>query len=648
MGIFQRANICLFGLFASLWSFDLSVDTLYAFQFDSTERSETFFENTTGRTIVFDSFDLEEIELHGDQYNLQFELRTPDSNGVSMRTKYQFEREGAYVHGTRKRSAIVYMGEVVTINDLQLDLCLWCMGLPKRSAIAAMNDLIIFKLIVHAGKETASVIIASKQRVAKPEAPSGLTAEALSENDVKLTWDPAQDDATEKWRVYREGDLVGVTSQPSLIDSSLSGDLTVFYRICAVNSIGMESEKTSSISVTTPSDSKPPKIDNVGCFHGPTKVWVIFNEPLDTTTAQDKLNYVIDNGISVKSAKLLADYRTVELAVDSLSVLVDYTLTVSGVYDMSDLRNRIEDNSTAGFRLGGVFDDFDDNSLDPVWQQVDYDNWNGSSVNETGKQLEVTARGTDVNGVNNEFVGIYRDDVYGDFDISVKVVSFTNTDRHARCGIMAANDLTDLSKGGYCISGTFPQETYMAANDIGTIGQIEGYAPGGAVNLPCWLRLKRTGDSFSFYYKNSELTDWTEIKSGVTPLQTAANSQICLFACSHNTGAEATAVFDDFNAGSSGRTPPPIIPITVPVKATIQSNRGMLPLQITHGMAVITLPPIQWQAHLADASGKTIISYDGTGNGILQLPATKLSSGLYFFRLMTPSKQYNITLPVVE
>lgn len=633
----------------NLSAFDIGRDTLYAYEHDNTDRVETFLINNSDDLLIIDSIDVEEIEIHADQYNLKFELRTKDTvSNDTIRVPYQFEREGGYIHGTRKRTMAVRGNETVKIHDLHLDLCLWCTSLPKQRSTSAVNDPMIFKLTVHAGDDEESVIIKSKQRVAKPKKPSGLAAEPLSENAVRLTWDNPNDGATTQWHIYREGELVGITTERSFIDSSLYGALTVFYRISAANSMGMESDKTSAVSATTPSDSKPPDIDIVGCFHGPDKVWVIFNEPLEKPSAENKSNYQIDQNIRVKSAVLLADYRTVELMVDSLEVFVQYKLTVNNVYDMSDFHNKINDNTEAVFRIGGVFDDFEDNSLDPVWKEVDTDNWNGSSVNEKNNQLELKGRGKDVNGASNEFIGVFREDIFGDFDVSVKVVSFTNTDNHARCGIMAANDITDPSKGGYCVAGAFPTRTYRAVNTGGTIGQFDGYDGGDQVNLPCWLRLKKTGTSFQFYYKTSELTDWIEIGNAASPMQTEANSQICLFACSHNTGAEAIAVFDDFNAGSSGRTPPAIIPIAVPVAKPIEKYAQPYSFDIINGRLRISQPGIQWKAYLFDASGRLIFTQSDTGNKGWTIPLQSVRSGIQFLRIESPGIKIDKKLTIMK
>ena len=62
----------------------------------------------------------------------------------------------------------------------------------------------------------------------------------------------------------------------------------------------------------------------------PNIVKVIYQDPIDRTTAERVENYSIDNGIEVQGAFLQPDDKTVYLSVSALSSGVDYTLDVAG------------------------------------------------------------------------------------------------------------------------------------------------------------------------------------------------------------------------------------------------------------------------------------------------------------------------------
>ncbi|MFC4097448.1 PQQ-dependent sugar dehydrogenase [Euzebyella saccharophila] len=83
-------------------------------------------------------------------------------------------------------------------------------------------------------------------------------------------------------------------------------------------------------------DNSPPEVSSVK-LNGNDEVRVRFNEYVDINTAGSSANYAIDNGISVSSATLLSDGRTVVLNTTAMSTSIDYTLTVSKVENTGGL-----------------------------------------------------------------------------------------------------------------------------------------------------------------------------------------------------------------------------------------------------------------------------------------------------------------------
>lgn len=87
-------------------------------------------------------------------------------------------------------------------------------------------------------------------------------------------------------------------------------------------------------------DTTPPTLDSV-LATSETTVAVVFSEPVEQSSAQTVANYVIDQGVTISSAVLQADTRTVVLAVSVLSEGVTYTLTVNDVIDCASTPNPI-------------------------------------------------------------------------------------------------------------------------------------------------------------------------------------------------------------------------------------------------------------------------------------------------------------------
>ncbi|WP_289062482.1 malectin domain-containing carbohydrate-binding protein [uncultured Zobellia sp.] len=89
-------------------------------------------------------------------------------------------------------------------------------------------------------------------------------------------------------------------------------------------------------------DNSPPLV-NIVKVNSPTEVSVEFSEYVTEVTAQALANYTIDNGISISSAMLLSDNRTVVLSTSSLSSGITYEVNIKDVKNTSGI-SIIEDN----------------------------------------------------------------------------------------------------------------------------------------------------------------------------------------------------------------------------------------------------------------------------------------------------------------
>lgn len=193
-------------------------------------------------------------------------------------------------------------------------------------------------------------------------------------------------------------------------------------------------------------------------------------------------------------------------------------------------------------------DDFAGPALDPAWTFVDADGTAGGAYALNGGKLELVGRGRDAFNAVNEFVGIVRSDIAGDFDVSVKLESQVRTHDWAQAGILAAHDLASLSQGGYVVLDVSPSNGYTlfydAAAPVGTLDKLQ--AAGVPVAYPSWIRLAKAGAKFTAWYRKQESQPWTQIGEPVTPLGTLAPSRVALVSLSHDQTKDGKAVFDDF------------------------------------------------------------------------------------------------------
>lgn len=210
--------------------------------------------------------------------------------------------------------------------------------------------------------------------------------------------------------------------------------------------------------------------------------------------------------------------------------------------------------SGAAAQAGACSDAFDGPDLSPAWTFLDADNKAGGSAAIQGGKLVLAGKGHDIFNTTNEFVAVRRSDLAGDFDVSVKIESESNTFDWAQAGILAANDVSALSKGGYVVADVTPGQGFHLFSDAaGTMGTLDAHTDVGKSAYPVWIRLARTGTKFSAWYKTSAAANWTVIAQNVSAQGTVAStpSQIALFSLSHNDTAEAKTVFDDFTCAGS-------------------------------------------------------------------------------------------------
>jgi len=122
-----------------------------------------------------------------------------------------------------------------------------------------------------------------------PSAPKNLTAQAVSQSQIDLTWDASADPESgiDHYNIYRNGATTpsAISTSTSFSDTGLLPATAYSYEVSAVNRSGAESQKSNTIQGTTPTDTMPPVISNIRASDitssGTTIAWST-NEPSTT------------------------------------------------------------------------------------------------------------------------------------------------------------------------------------------------------------------------------------------------------------------------------------------------------------------------------------------------------------------------------
>ena len=153
-----------------------------------------------------------------------------------------------------------------------------------------------------------------------PDPPTGLSAMAVGESSVELTWDPHPDEDTlDGYRVYRDGSLVAETAGTSYRDDGLAAFTTYVYTVTAVGEDGDESSPSEPATVTTPDLSPPTVPQNVVAT-------AVGTERIDVTWSESS-----DAESGVAGYRVFRDGS--EIAVTGTTVFQDGGLTPGTTYE---------------------------------------------------------------------------------------------------------------------------------------------------------------------------------------------------------------------------------------------------------------------------------------------------------------------------
>ncbi|MET7781983.1 hypothetical protein ABZT28_40770 [Streptomyces sp. NPDC005388] len=171
-----------------------------------------------------------------------------------------------------------------------------------------------------------------------------------------------------------------------------------------------------------------------------------------------------------------------------------------------------------------------------------------------GSQLVIWAGGGDLSGGRDEKGGILLPgSAAASSVVQVKTVSLTGSDNpSAKYGIAVANDLTAPEKGGYAVLTMSQSYGVEFMTDSDGDGHLDTWAGGGASTHPAWLRLVRSGTTYTAYSTTNGLA-WNEIASVTVPSANGAlDAGVVASAVNLNhPGTTVRAVFDHFTVEES-------------------------------------------------------------------------------------------------
>lgn len=197
----------------------------------------------------------------------------------------------------------------------------------------------------------------------------------------------------------------------------------------------------------------------------------------------------------------------------------------------------------------------------------------GSATYSNGT-FSVKGSGVDIWANADSFQYVYQP-LNGNGTITARVATQQNTDPWALAGVMIRESLTAGSNEA--IAAITPSNG-ISFTWRSTTGGVSSYTNGNAGSAPYWIRLQRSGNTFTAFKSNNGTT-WTQYAS--TTITMGANVYAGLAVTSHANTVLATDTFDNVTvSGSADTTPPTISTITT---GTINQNGGSVSWNTSEG-----------------------------------------------------------------
>jgi regulation of enolase protein 1 (concanavalin A-like superfamily) len=336
---------------------------------------------------------------------------------------------------------------------------------------------------------------------------------------------------------------------------------------------------------------------------------------ISTATSGASIRYTTDGSTPSETAGTLY----------SGPVAVSSTTTMNAIAYESGLLDSSVSSATYTITLTG---------LPSGWSDLDIGSPSlAGSASFNSNTFTVKGAGADIWGASDQFHFAYTSSS-GDVTVTARVASQQNTNVWAKSGVMirettAANSsYVDVQvTPGHGVDMQYRPSTGASAVDLAdTTGPV----------APYWVRLVRSGSTFTGYYSSDGVT-WTQL--GTIGVSMATNVAAGLHVTSHNTAAVNTSTFD--NVTVSVPLPPAAPPTFSPAGGTYSAAQSVTISTTTSGASI----RYTTDGSIPSETTGTLYSNPVTVSNTTTLKAVAYASGMSDSSIS--SATYTMSLPQV-
>ena len=197
------------------------------------------------------------------------------------------------------------------------------------------------------------------------------------------------------------------------------------------------------------------------------------------------------------------------------------------------------------------------------------------SASVSGGTFTVSGAGADIWRTSDQFHFIYQQ-MDGDVEIVARVGSIQQIHQESKAGVMIREALTPGSSNAF-MTGTAARGWAFQRRLVSGGSSVE--TPGSFSNPPEWVRLVRSGDTFSAY-ESIDGANWVLV--GTETIQMASTVYIGLAVTSHNTRRAARATFTNVTVASvQPENQAPTVTLIAPASNTTYTAPATVTFQAT-------------------------------------------------------------------
>jgi fibronectin type 3 domain-containing protein len=308
----------------------------------------------------------------------------------------------------------------------------------------------------------------------------------------------------------------------SYTDTGLDNGTTYYYAVIATNASGSSANSTQVNALTAPASPT-----GLAATADNAQVSLLWNSTTGAATYNVLRSTMSGSGYaSVASGVTGTSYTDTGLTNGTA-----YYYVVTATNTGGTSANSSEANATPV-------------ALPSPWSTSDVGSTGaiGSASRSPSGVFTITGAGADIWGSSDAFRYVYQT-ATGDCDITARVVSVQNTHNSAKSGVMIRESLNANSR--HAETNLTPAIGLEFLRRTSTGGSTSYSTPVSGVSAPYWVRLVRSGNTFTSY-RSSDGVNWTSV--GSVTITMSSNVYIGLLVCSHVNGTLCTSTIDSVTA----------------------------------------------------------------------------------------------------